>query len=476
MPLFLVSFWAICVFVLAQSRAKHLERAGFSLSARPVYYGWRAFLITLFLLGLFWGCWRCASHCLLFYQLKHLLAGHFGLDAPLAKLSTVQELAASLAKSPALLKLPIGQLNAALAQRDILLPQSTLAQFFPIISSYVQSAMTYSYVEKIGVGCALLLGLFFGLNPSAFRCNARQQVEKFVFAVLVGASLVTIATTIGIIFSLAFGCFHFFQLVSWKNFFFHTVWDPRFSAAGSSAVGQFGFLPLLWGTFYIAAVAMAFAIPIGLFAAIYMAEYASSAVRSFIKPFLELLAGIPTIVYGFFALITVGPFLHSVSEVLTGGCCVVMAQSVLTAGLVMGIMLIPFVSSLSDDIIRAVPKMLREGSYGLGATQSETIKKVVIPAALPGIVGAILLTAARAIGETMIVVYAAGVAANMSLSPLKAMTTITVKIVSQLTGDSSFTSPQTLVVFALGTTLFFFTLCMNIFALYMVRKYQERYE
>lgn len=198
--------------------------------------------------------------------------------------------------------------------------------------------------------------------------------------------------------------------------------------------------------------------------------------RAIIKPLLEVLAGIPTIVYGFFALVTVGPFLRDFSIAIAGGQGFIMSQSVLTAGLVMGIMLIPFVSSLSDDIISAVPQALRDGSYGLGATQSETIKKVVLPAALPGIVGAVLLTASRAIGETMIVVLAAGVAANLTLNPFEAMTTITVKIVNQLTGDLEFNSPQTLVAFALGMTLFVLTLLMNVFALYVVRKYREQYE
>jgi phosphate transport system permease protein len=207
-----------------------------------------------------------------------------------------------------------------------------------------------------------------------------------------------------------------------------------------------------------------------------MSEYAGARTRAIVKPLLEVLAGIPTIVYGFFALVTVGPFLRDLSAALTGGQGFIMAQSVLTAGLVMGVMLIPFVSSLSDDIITAVPRSLRDGSLGLGATRSETIKRVILPAALPGIVGALLLTASRAIGETMIVVLAAGVAANLTINPFEAMTTITVKIVNQLTGDLEFNSPQTLVAFALGITLFFLTLLMNIFALYIVRKYREQYE
>jgi phosphate transport system permease protein len=274
--------------------------------------------------------------------------------------------------------------------------------------------------------------------------------------------------------SVLFETIHFFQLVPANEFFFGTVWDPRFSAAGSGhEVGQFGLLPLLWGTLFISFVALAVAVPVGLFAAIYMAEYASPTVRNFCKPILEILAGIPTIVYGFFALITIGPFLRDFGAVVGLD---ISASSVLTAGLVMGVMIIPFVSSLSDDIITAVPQSLREGSLGLGATKSETIKRVILPAALPGIVGAVLLAASRAIGETMIVVLAAGIAANLTLNPLQPVTTITVKIVSQLTGDLEFNSPQTLVAFALGLTLFVITLGLNVYALYIVRKYREQYD
>jgi phosphate transport system permease protein len=271
---------------------------------------------------------------------------------------------------------------------------------------------------------------------------------------------------------------HFFSEVNPLSFFFGTVWDPRFSAAGSGgAEGQFGLIPLLAGTLYIAFVSMLFAVPVGLMAAIYMGEYASNRVRSIVKPLLELLAGIPTIVYGIFAMVTLGPFFRDLSLALTGGnFSFIQSQSVFTAGIVMGVMLIPVVSSLSDDVITAVPRSMRDGSLALGATRSETIRRVILPAALPGIVGALLLTASRAIGETMIVVLAAGVAARLTANPFEAMTTITVKIVNQLTGDLEFNSPQTLVAFALGLTLFVLTLGMNVYALYIVRKYREQYE
>ena len=323
-------------------------------------------------------------------------------------------------------------------------------------------------------------GLAYRVIAPRFR--ARNRVEGVMLVALIAASSIAILTTVGIVASMATEAIHFFNMVPAWEFFFGTTWDPRFAAAGSSdSSGQFGLIPLLAGTLYIGFVAMLVAVPVGLFAAIYMAEYASRHVRSVAKPLLEVLAGIPTIVYGFFALITVGPFLRDISAQLNGLVTgnysnFIQAQSVLTAGIVMGIMLIPYVSSLSDDIITAVPRALRDGSLGLGATRSETIKRVILPAALPGIVGALLMTASRAIGETMIVVLAAGVAARMQINPFEPMTTVTVKIVNQLTGDLEFTSPQTLVAFALGITLFAITLCLNIYALYIVRKYREQYE
>ncbi len=324
------------------------------------------------------------------------------------------------------------------------------------------------------IGLAVL-GLAFGLFQVGPKLRSRNAVETVALAGLLGCSMVAILTTLGIVLSMLFESIHFFSIVPISDFLFGTIWDPRFSSAGSSgnAGGSFGLLPLLWGTLYISFVALLVAVPVGLFSAVYMSEYASRGIRMTAKPLLEILAGIPTIVYGFFALITFGPLLRDLGAHVGLS---ISATSVLTAGLIMGVMLIPFVSSLSDDIINAVPQSLREGSYGLGATQSETIKRVILPAALPGIVGAILLAASRAIGETMIVVLAAGIAPNLTLNPFEPVTTITVKIVSQLTGDLEFNSPQTLVAFALGLTLFVFTLALNIYALYIVRKYREQYE
>ncbi len=318
------------------------------------------------------------------------------------------------------------------------------------------------------------LGLSLGRLNVAPHLRARNRVEQVVKVGLIICSTVAIMTTVGIVLSMLVEAITFFTQVSPLNFFLGLTWDPRFvGAAGGDDVGQFGLIPLLWGTLFISAIALLVAVPIGLFSAIYLSEYAGPKLRGTAKPLIEILAGIPTVVYGFFALITVGPFFRDVGGAI--GLSVA-ANSALTAGVVMGIMIIPFVSSLSDDIINAVPQSLRDGAYGLGSTKSETVRIVVLPAALPGIVGAVLLAASRAIGETMIVVMAAGVAANLTANPFEAVTTVTVKIVTQLTGDTEFTSPQTLVAFALGITLFAITLCLNIFALYIVRKYREQYE
>ncbi len=349
------------------------------------------------------------------------------------------------------------------------------------IQAYVlDAAQTYRGMASTGslfMWGAVLLAAIAGFGISYAKTNkdfrARNTVEQGITVLLIGAACIAILTTIGILFSLIANTFEFFRLYNITDFFFGTVWNPSFSGRGGAS--ELGILPLLWGTFYISLVALLVAVPIGLFAAIYLSEYATPRVRSIAKPMLEVLAGIPTIVYGLFALLTVGPFLVSVFGKDTVGW-MSGGTAVITAGLVMGVMLIPFVSSLSDDIINAVPQAMRDGSYGLGATQSETIRQVVLPAALPGIVGAILLAASRAIGETMIVVLGAGAAAKLSLNPFEAMTTVTAKIVSQLTGDSDFASPEALVAFALGTTLFVITLGLNVFALYIVRKYREQYE
>ena len=314
-----------------------------------------------------------------------------------------------------------------------------------------------------------LAGMALALGRIRADYRARNVTERFIMVLLIGASLIAVLTTAGIIASLLFETIHFFSLYPAADFFLSTTWSPKFGGGS-----DLGIWPLLWGTLYVSLIALIVAVPVGLMSAIYLAEFASPRVRTWVKPAIEILAGIPTIVYGLFALVTVGPLLRDwFAQPLGLGNS---SSSVMTAGLVMGTMVIPFVSSLSDDIINAVPQSLRDGSLGLGATPSETIRQVVLPAALPGIVGAVLLAASRAIGETMIVVMGAGAAAKLSMNPFDAMTTVTVKIVSQLTGDTEFASPETLVAFALGLTLFVITLALNIFALWIVRRYREQYE
>lgn len=350
---------------------------------------------------------------------------------------------------------------------EITQPVMRAAQRFRILDA------TASLLMAIAVLLVAVIGALWGLRETKADFWARNTVEGGVKALLIGAASIAILTTIGIVLSLVFNTIEFFRLYPAIDFFTGLTWSPSFSGRGGSS--ELGIIPLLWGTFYISIVALAVAVPVGLFAAIYLSEYAGPRVRAVAKPLLEVLAGIPTIVYGLFALLTVGPLLLSVFG--DEGIGIMQAgTAVMTAGLVMGIMLIPFVSSLSDDIINAVPQAMRDGSYGLGATKSETVKQVILPAALPGIVGAILLAASRAIGETMIVVLGAGAAARLSLNPFEAMTTVTAKIVSQLTGDADFASPEALVAFALGMTLFVVTLGLNIVALYIVRKYREQYD
>ncbi len=360
-------------------------------------------------------------------------------------------------------------MRSRLATVGIALAGNVQPNVFEAAKQYRSQNNTGNLAMSVAAIILALAGLAYALSRIHLDFRARNVTEGFVKLLFIGSSLVAILTTFGIVGSLLVETIHFFRLYPAKDFLFSLTWNPQFRGGS-----DLGIWPLLWGTLYISFVALLFAVPVGLMSAIYLSEYATKRVRSIVKPALEVLAGIPTIVYGLFALITVGPMLRDyIAQPLGIGSS---SSSVMTAGLVMGIMLIPFVSSLSDDIINAVPQSLRDGSFGLGATQSETVRQVIMPAALPGIVGAILLAASRAIGETMIVVMGAGAAAKLDLNPFEAMTTITVKIVSQLTGDTEFASPETLVAFALGLALFIFTLGLNIIALYVVRKYREQYE
>jgi phosphate transport system permease protein len=346
--------------------------------------------------------------------------------------------------------------------------------------SLAARAAAARYVELQRFGFMLMVAsttVLVVLTQRAIRpsLRARPRVERVVHWLLLIASIVAVLTTIGIVMSLLFESIRFFERVSPFEFIFGTTWSPqtalRADQVGSS--GTFGAIPVFAGTLLITLIAMAVAVPIGLMAAIYMAEYASPTTRAIVKPLLEILAGIPTVVYGFFAALTIGPALRNWGEAIGLN---VASESALAAGLVMGVMIIPFVSSLSDDVINAVPQSLRDGSYALGATQSETIRQVILPASLHGIVGAILLAVSRAVGETMIVVMAAGLSANLTANPLEAVTTVTVQIVTLLVGDQEFDNAKTLAAFALGLVLFLVTLALNIVALHVVRKYREEYD
>ncbi|HDH05915.1 MAG TPA: phosphate ABC transporter permease subunit PstC [Nitrospirae bacterium] len=320
-----------------------------------------------------------------------------------------------------------------------------------------------------------IAGLGFSMRYINPAMRARIKVEQTVQVLMILCSTVAIFTTIGIMLSVLFESVRFFNQIPITDFLFGVHWSPQIAIREDQvgASGSFGVIPLLTGTLMISAIAMLVAVPIGLMSAIYMSEYAAEGFRTVVKPLLEVLAGIPTVVYGFFAALIVAPFLRDLGSKIGLD---VSSESALAAGLVMGIMIIPFVSSLSDDVINAVPQSLRDASLGIGATQSETIVHVVLPAALPGIVGSILLAVSRAIGETMIVVMAAGLTARLTANPLEAVTTFTVQIVTLLIGDQEFDSPKTLAAFALGLVLFIITLCLNIIALYAVRRYREEYE
>ncbi|MEF8792888.1 phosphate ABC transporter permease subunit PstC [Thiohalorhabdus sp.] len=350
---------------------------------------------------------------------------------------------------------------------------TALLHLMGLASLPVPMALTASLAAAAG-------GLWLGLRTVHPDLRARNIVESTVRWLLLAAALVSILTTLGIVLSILFEAVRFFQIVPLWQFLSGTTWSPDTAFLGGAgrsgenvAQAEFGSVPLFAGTFMITAIAMLVALPVGLLSAIYMSEYASSKVRGAAKPTLEVLAGIPTVVYGFFAAITVSPWVVTIAE---GIGLEASYSNALAPGLVMGIMIIPFVSSLSDDVISAIPHSMREGSFALGATPSETIKKVLVPAALPGIVSAFILAVSRAMGETMIVVMAAGLRPNLTANPLEDMTTVTVRIVDALTGDQEFDSPETLSAFGLGLMLFLVTLVLNIISLTVVRRFHQQYE
>ena len=441
-------------FFAGQRRALKLKSDGSSLHSLPFYHG--TWLIIVGVLP----------------AIILLLVWSF-LDSSIIRSVVLSELPASLISVSAAEKNLLFSEIANLADGQTASPNSDVLA--PIADRYL---LLQSMSGKLKLGLALIVSVIgFGLGWLRLKPDfrARNRFESTVKIILMSCASLAILTTVGIVFSVLFEAMRFFDSVSILEFIFGTHWSPQIAIredqVGSS--GAFGAVPLFVGTMLISAVAMIVAVPIGLMSAIYLSEYAGPKFRAYAKPLLEILAGVPTVVYGFFAAITVAPMLRDFGESIGMS---VSSESALAAGLVMGVMIIPFVSSLSDDVINAVPQSLRDGSFGLGATHSETIRRVIIPAALPGIVGAILLAVSRAIGETMIVVMAAGLSANLTINPLETVTTVTVQIVTLLVGDQEFDSPKTLAAFALGLMLFVTTLCLNVVALYVVRKYREQYD
>jgi phosphate transport system permease protein len=473
---------AVAGFFLGRSRA--IASSGGDtrrLHSRPQFHGFAAFLFTAVPGFLVMVVWLIIQPMAIEGRIDSMIPDRLAPDMAARQLamSDVRRVAGGLDVAVAQGRMKADDLPAM--KSDLAAVRAQLAEVGVALGSDIQpeiyeASLVYrdlGHMASVGMTIAALAaavaGFVYGQSRIRMGFRARNATERFTVVVLFLASTIAVLTTVGIVLSLVFETLHFFTLYPAMDFLFGTVWNPQFHGGSS-----LGLLPLLWGTLYVSFIALLVAVPIGLMSAIYLSEYASRRVRTVVKPLIEILAGIPTIVYGLFALITVGPMLRDYfAQPLGLGDS---SSSVMTAGIVMGIMVIPFVSSLSDDIINAVPQSLRDGSLGLGATPSETIRKVVLPAALPGVVGAILLAASRAIGETMIVVMGAGAAAKLSMNPFEAMTTVTVKIVSQLTGDTEFASPETLVAFALGLSLFVITLGLNVFALYIVRKYREQYE
>ncbi|WP_338501417.1 phosphate ABC transporter permease subunit PstC [Sphingomonas kaistensis] len=458
--LLLVLGVAAAAFVLARGRATTL-RAGAGagrqrLNSLPNYHGAYAFLWAALPALLFLAAWAPIQQGLIADAVLSSPAGQALPDFDLARDSILSEARA-----------------VATGGSDLAFNPQAQA----LVPEYQAAIGRYSL---IGSGLALLLALAgagWSWSRISLDLRARTGVEKWLMGLLVAASTVAILTTFGIVLSLLFETIRFFQKVPASDFLFGLNWSPqvaiRADQAGSS--GAFGSIPLFWGTIFIGAIiAMIVAIPLGLMSAIFLTQYAPAKLRKVLKPLLEILAGVPTVVYGYFAALTVAPLVRDLG--LSIGISSASSESALAAGLVMGVMIIPFVSSMADDSIAAVPQAMRDGSLALGATRSETIRKVILPAALPGVVGGVLLAVSRAIGETMIVVMAAGLAANLTANPFGSVTTVTTQIVQLLTGDQEFDSPKTLAAFALGLVLFLVTLVLNLIALRVVRKYREAYE
>lgn len=443
-------------WLAARAKAWSFRRGGSArLAALPSYHGWYLALWMVIPMVVFIALW--------------------GAMAPGLITRTVLA-------DPAAAQLPAFGLlrQTILAEASAVASGRAQAVFNPDASALIEpyrSAMTR--YDTIGLVVTILIafaaGLFAWLRLKP-DFAARTRVERAVMAILMLASLVAVLTTLGIFISLVFETVRFFGMVGPLDFLFGLFWGPDpMSNAETADATRYGAVPLFWGTLYIGAIiAMIVAIPLGLMSAIYLTQYAPSSVRAWIKPALEILAGVPTVVYGYFAALTVAPAIRDIAVSL--GATNASSESALAAGLVMGVMIIPFVSSMADDSIAAVPAAMSDGSLALGATRSETIRRVLVPAALPGIVAGVMLAISRAIGETMIVVMAASTAANLTANPLEAMTTVTVQIVAMLTGEGSFDHPATLSAFALGFVLFLVTLALNFIALRVVKRFREAYE
>nr|WP_294849558.1 phosphate ABC transporter permease subunit PstC [uncultured Sphingomonas sp.] len=439
---------ALAAGLIARNRAAGLRAGGSKLNSLPFYHAAHTFL------------WSAAP-ALLFLAVWTPISQNMADQAVLA--------------SPAGQALPAFEMqrNAIMAEAHDIASGRISVGYNPESATIAPvMAQEQGKFGLIGIVVGALLafaGAFLSLRRVGIDFRARTGVERWVKALLIAASSIAVLTTLGIILSLLFESIRFFGMVSPVEFLTGTTWSP------GGHPGQFGSLGLFWGTAFIGAIiAMIVAVPLGLMSAIYLTQYAPTAARKWIKPALEILAGVPTVVYGYFAALTVGPFIRDAAVSI--GITSASAESALAAGLVMGIMIIPLISSMSDDSITAVPQSMRDGSLALGATRSETIKKVLLPAALPGVVGGVLLAVSRAIGETMIVVMAAGLASNMTANPFASVTTVTVQIVQLLTGDQEFDSAKTLAAFALGLILFVVTLALNLIALRVVRKYREAYD
>lgn len=444
--LFLIGGLGLIGWLVARAKAQQLNTGRGAMHSRPGHHGWHLALWIMVpaLIGL--GIWNSVAPGLI---------------------------NTAVLNDPAAARLPAMDMerNAILAEAYALATNPDAVAFNPDAQKLVgavQAAMRhYALIGSAFIVLMAFAGGAFGYTRIQARFPARTRVERFVLGILMIASMLAILTTGGIIASLLYETGMFFSKVPAADFLFGLHWSP--------ANGSFGAVPLFWGTIFIGAIiAMIVAIPLGLMSAIYLTQYASAGLRKVLKPLLEILAGIPTVVYGYFAALTVAPMVRDFAAMI--GMANPSTESALAAGLVMGIMIIPFVSSMADDSIAAVPQAMRDGSLAMGATKSETIKKVLIPAALPGIVAGIMLAISRAIGETMIVVMAAGAAANLSANPFASMTTVTFQIVQLLTGDQEFDSPKTLSAFALGLVLFAVTLILNIIALRVVKRFREAYD